>query len=1617
MITHSKRLLLALTLLLPTLAHTAIDGFNTIEIGGNNHIGIFYDQPQERSKEMLLKEIAIDEVQYSEGKTQRVPLLLKSEKSELSEDGYRLSYGPLPEGSYYISSKEGEIDEQILYIGTPTPHARIQGVGPLLPIAKGVLPIEVEGTSAVDIEFFSIDDPTLFFEEYYLGDSLYPWQLNRLGQILTSKGLFRYDLPKTQGDQRFSLPIDPTIKAGIYLIAVTPVGVVEKEPDLSLLFLTDIGLHARRYPNETLIIANRLSTAKPLSNAVVEIWQQKEGQMVKERMNCSLNGGLCRIPRALEAHEIIAVAQGNDYALLPMREVPLDLNEYPTSGTLAKTIVAHLSSNRQLYHRGEQVTLNILLRDHDGGLLPPQPIELLLRNPQGTILLRRTLTDSTLGHYQTMFELPEEAPLGRWNLEVRTDPNQEMPNGTLSLYIEDFLPEQMALTILSSKERSSTSEPYQAELEGRYLYGAPAANNRVEVSSRYLPLLTPFPQQPNWYVGGLNSESERYFWQQTDEERVTFTLDNNGVGRYQESPPADLPNNLIVRAHLRYQLYDGGLPSLTRSRTHDFWPHKTVPVVAPQFEQDDLRYGHPAKFQLTNLTQEGELAPSPLLFTLRYSANSCLWIHSIEYGWRCVDNPQREILHRQKITPEALPYHFSVEPNFWGEYQVELTNLDNQFTTTYTFSANGGFYSSDGQLPATKPKSLNIRPDQLSYQLGEKMNVTLDLPFDGELLLLVEADQPLYNERYSVTKGRQNFTIPLSELWNRHDLYLSALLIGNDDTKTLQRAFGLTPIRLDRTDRRLEGALILPEKTDPNDPLIVELQVDNPNEGEQIYATLSITDQGILALEPETPLTAFEAFFGQKRYNIDLIDLYGRLYRESTYRHLSQRFGGDGDLEITEAEPLEAPEKINLSLTSPLIALDKSGYGRYQFRLPPFTGQGVVVAELFSQQRVGEIRSATAIHEPIIAQVTLPPHLRPYEQSQIRLMLRNSDAEMKSLHYRLESPLLEKPLIEEVELPPFGHLERTLTIEYPLIGHEGSDLLPFTLTYGEVGKATSRRHYSLPLIGTFERPITLTKRDQLTSNRVWRKPDALRNQLLTPASETIRFSTQPIIDLRHATDALFNTFRYETAYYVGRLYPWFVELEGEDNPLEIERQRFYQQEIARLAEEKPERSLPPYDEWRTLFIERNLIALRSFRETDGLYKRWTLGQSDYAATSAVLDLLYHIARQAPQLLSEEALKESSQALKEGLTRLNQALRHQRADGAISPQWAEKYRHLIEQANQFAYSSWILAREGVIFNADLRELNQVAPYLSPLGRSYLGAANIYLGNEKEGETLLSHLSPEPLPIEPQLYTISETLDLIQQLAERINYLPDADYQELLLQQLQKQLISSPYLSQQEELSLLKLASRARPEEAIEVLINGEPQLITTLTEYPAEKWHTIESSHPLHLYYQVTGEPKRDGSLEEKRFNVTLKQEYLNLERSLEGDALPLGSRLLTLVTVTPARDLDMAQVTVEIPSGFRLLNKRNPDIKALIDTELMVAERPIDDEALLSEQFHTERYQAVIPMRRGVEYRFAFLMEAMIPGHYPNPAITVEELEQPMIRATTIPEGALIIAPLQINME
>lgn len=1479
--------------------------------------------------------------------------------------------------------------------------------GSLLPgkVVEG-LPVMALNVNSVDVNFFRVKPESLaaFVSQWEYRNSLSNWESDNLLKMADLVYTGRFDLnPARNTREKLLLPlseIKPLQQAGVYVAVMTKAGRYEYSNAATLFTLSDIGVSAHRYQNRLDVFTQSLENGTAQQGVDVALLDDKGQTLAKATSDAK---GHVQLENHPNAALLLARKEGQT-TLLDLKLPALDLAEFDIAGDPGYSKQFFMFGPRDLYRPGETVILNGLLRDSDGKTLPDQPVKLEVVKPDGQVI-RTVVSQPDNGLYRFTYPLDSGAPTGMWHIRANTGDNQTR---MWDFHVEDFMPERMALNLTGQKTPLSPSDKVTFSVVGYYLYGAPANGNALQGQLYLRPLRDAVPSLPGFQFGNIAEEN---LARSLDE--VQLTLDETGRGDISTSSAwreTHSPLTVILQASL---LESGGRP-VTRRAEQAIWPADTLPGIRPQFAvkavydyRTDTTVNQPivdedsnAAFDIVYADAQGEKkAVSGLQVRLIRERRDYYWDWLESEGWQSRFDQKDLVEGEQTLDLKADETGKVTFPVEWGAYRLEV-KAPNDAVSSVRFWAGYSWQDNSDGSGAARPDRVTLKLDKPAYRPGETMKLHIAAPAAGKGYAMVESSEgPLWWQEIDVPAQGLDLSIPVDKSWNRHDLYLSTLVVRPGDksrSATPKRAVGLLHLPLGDENRRLDLALESPAKMRPNQPLTVKIKASSKN-GEtpkQVNVLVSAVDSGVLNITDYVTPDPWQAFFGQKRYGADIYDIYGQVI-EGQGRLAALRFGGDGDELKRGGKPPVNHVNIVAQQAQP-VTLNEQGEGSVTLPIGDFNGELRVMAQAWTADDFGSNESKTIVAAPVIAELNMPRFMAGGDTSRLVLDVTNLTDRPQSLNVTLAA----SGLIELVsDQPAQVNLEpgvRT-TLFVPVRAKEG-------FGDGELQATLSGLNVPGEDIGPQQKQWKIGVRPafpaQTVNNGVMLQP----GESWTPPAEgganfspvtvqgQLLFSGKPPLNL---------------ARYIRELkaYPYGC--------LEQTTSGLFPSLYTNAAQLKALGITGDTDERRRAAIETGISRLLQMQRDNGGFALWDKnGPEEYWLTAYAMDFLVRAGEQGYSVPAD--------GINQGNARL---LRYLQDPGMMSIRYTSD-----TQASKFAvqaYAALVLARQQKAPLGALRELwERRSQAASGLPLLQLGMALKTMGDAKRSDDAVTLALSTPRRDERQwLADYGSPLRdnaLMLALLEENNLKPDV--QNTLLNTLSEQAFGQRWLSTQENNALF-LAARSLQD------LPGTWQAQTSLAEQPltgdkaqtrnldadqlAALQVTNNGAQPMWLRLDVSGYPQTAPA---PASNV------LQIERHILGsdgqskslDSLRSGELVLVWLEVKASQDVPDALVVDLLPAGLELENQNLANGSASLQdsgSEVQNLLNQMQQADIQHVEFRDDRFVAAVAVNRGQPVTLVYLARAVTPGTYQVPMPMVESMYVPQWRATGAAEEILIVKP------
>ncbi|WP_440610423.1 alpha-2-macroglobulin family protein [Aeromonas hydrophila] len=1504
----------------------------------------------------------------------------------LADDGRTLYFPNVqPDKSYEVSLKAGLGPSPQSWTLKTRPleaGASFTASGMVLPLRDELrLPISAVNVDEVNIDFFRVDAEYLprFLAEYRPGAGMGNWELEQITKRAKRvfSGRYALELDANRRETRLINVKEPQLaEAGVYFAVMSPLGNYDWRKETTYFAVSDMGLSARRYSDQLEVFVSSLATADPLKDVQLSLLDEKGNRLQVQTTDPQ---GHRRFDQVQGARLLLA-EQGNHLAVLRLDGAALDLSTFDLGTQPWQAQQLYLFSGRDLYRPGERLDSEILLKGQDGQLLPGMAVELEVKQPDGQLLEQKRLLPDSLGAAHYGLRLPDDAPLGRWTINLKTAAGSRFEWPFL---VEEFLPERLKLQLGKGPDGEVTDldAALTLPLQGDYLYGAPASSTKAKAEVKLSRATMPFTQWQEFTLGDVLLAE-----QAKDLEPLNITLDAQGQGTFSLADELDGVRALgPLEVAYRVSLSEPGGRAVNRSRTQYGWPAGSQwPALKADFVADRVEGGKPLPFQILNLDDKGQPVAGPVKVRLINEYRDYYWHYADGEGWKYEFNSQPYLEQEQTLQldgkgPTPLTLQLAA-----GWYRLEVENSQGHQSS---LRVEIGSYAWGGGGEQARPDKIAITLDKRAYQAGDKAKVTLVAPRPGKGLLLVEDGDGLRWWQRIELKGtggdakdaRGEFEIPVSPEWQRHDLHISAQIAAPDSTSKpvgkpqgqSLRSVGLVPLTLDREARRLPLTLSAPDKAVPLTRLEVTATSTPNSQGRVVLAAV---DRGVLNISDYQPLDPFEIFFGRKRFAQDLFDNYGQVIPPQDGKLARLNYGGDR-APLKKGGALGSRVEI-AALWSGEVSFDESGKAVIPLDLPNFNGELALMALAWNEQQVGEAERAVKVVAPLVAEIGWPRFGARGDETRALVQLRNMSGEDQtlSLVWTLNGGLKAN-----------GELPGTLSLKN---GEEQWLTLPLTVT-GASGVA------SLQLAAS-GKDFAISRDWYLPLRSPWPAETRQRYQMLAPGQQ-MSFAPAELAGLEHAN--------LQGLFSLSGTPPWDPAAQWQalaDYPyacLEQTLSRAWPYLLTTADERAAWRKSAEGKQGASeADVQRVLLQrLQRLQLPSGGFGLWD-GRSDEEQWLTAYAADYLLAR-----------KEAGDAVPEAM--LNQALNRLQSyltDSQYGERWSSAPEH--SRLAYQAYSAYVLARVGKAPLATLRLIweQQADHARSGLPLLHLSLALSAMGDEQNAAKALSralatergddYLGDYGSPLRDQALELS----LLRQ------HKLAAERWPALSAKVADTLAHRQWLSTQERLALLRLARfdpaadwQAKVTSSLgSGSLSGSAPLQQGAPEALAASTVTNEGKGSLYVQRTLVGYPEQAPARISKGMSVT--RSWFNSDgQPFDPAKVKVGDLVVVRLNVSSESAVPDALLVEMVPAGFEL---ENPALGNSIKLEdLSIEGKPAWqsewNDYLKHQEFRDDRYTAALDLSERSNQQLVYLMRAVTPGRYQVPPTQVEDMYRPEIRA------------------
>ena len=832
--------------------------------------------------------------------------------------------------------------------------------------------------------------------------------------------------------------------------------------------ITDLGITAKRVGDSLYVWVKSLATGSAIPTARVKLISDNNQTLLNGTTNWA---GYVEFTDVTEKTEdftpfMITVAKRDDLAFIQLNRHEIATADFNIAGAayLQKGYEAFLYTSRGVYRPGEIVQLAGIVRGPKQITPQPLPARIEVLSPNGRIMRELRLQTDKSGACDVKIPIPDYALTGNYIAKIRI---ADRVVGRVQFQVEEFMPDRIKVAVTADKSTYKLGEELGIEVSAINLFGPPAVGRKVEASCELEAVsfvnsaVNAKATQWNSFVFG-NARSN------FEKQRIglgEITTDAAGKAHYQFTIPETLKAPSLLNGTLTATVSEAGGRSVTASHRVVIHPYSHY-VGLRRTQTGDVKINQPLRFDYIAVNDVMAVAPGR---DLKLSLHKVHWNTILRQNgagrYKYVSEAQTTEVKTVTLTSAETVQTVTLTPSDYGEYRVRLEDIASTATAELEFYVSGW-----GNIPVSMehPTRLELTLNKPTYRPGQTAKLYVKAPFPGTLLLTVEREKVLSYRTIVMKNNTTTLSIPVRYAY-RPNVYLSATLtraIPMEGTVTDKksplpaRAFGVIPLKIDETRRRLSIEMSLSQTNDagnmqkiplvsrksniasaevpvgagnviqgmdsvypqtesastydnevtvlPNSEVTIAFQVHGRRSWQKYDVCIAAVDEGILALTDFKTPNPHDYFYRQRGLKTRSFDLYSGILPEIANVTDDSSTGGDA----TTTRQTELRKRLStgsirrvkpISLWSGFVKTDGNGRGTAQFKIPQFNGTLRVMAVAFAGGDYGGTEAHLTVREPIVLTPTFPRFLAGGDKVRVPVTLFNGTGEAGEFKVELQA--------------------------------------------------------------------------------------------------------------------------------------------------------------------------------------------------------------------------------------------------------------------------------------------------------------------------------------------------------------------------------------------------------------------------------------------------------------------------------------------------------------------------------------------------------------------------------------------------------------------------------------
>ncbi|MBR5725057.1 MAG: alpha-2-macroglobulin [Bacteroidales bacterium] len=735
------------------------------------------------------------------------------------------------------------------------------------------------------------------------------------------------------------------------------------------LLASDLALIAKKGDGGAEVFAYDILSGKPVSGVRVKLYSFAQQELAKGQTD---REGHVSFADQAEGRFVVAT-NGKQYAYLDLKyEKALSTSNFDVSGTTHEGgIKAFIFGERGVWRPGDTLHVSVVTLFDDAPLPAGHPVTAQLRNPDGQVV--QTLTDksSPTNLYHFPFVTAEDAPSGRWNVQV----NVGGQTFYKTLRVEAIKPNKLDINMhfpAAGYVTSSRGDNSSAGVTVAWLYGAPGSDLKMNGSLELSAGRTAFK---GWEDYDFQDDARSF-----DNQSFTYNDFKTGQdGTASLSTVVDINKSTtpgMLNAAFTLRAFEPSGEFSTSYASVPMSPFDTYVGIKTELQKDKwgdryIQAGKAQKFDVATVDADGKAVNTIGLHAEVYHVNWSWWWDASGEIAGYMASRSKELLFEKTFNTSggkaSFSYDWADAP--YGLYYIRVTDARGGHATSMLCEVN----SSEATDASEGSTQLNMLIDKEKYAVGETARITIPSAAGASALVSVEkGGRILSTRRVECYAGSTEIRIPVTREMTPN-AYASIALIqphGNVHNDAPIRLYGVQNINVEDPDSHLSPVIDIPAETKPESTLNFKVKEEN---GRAMSYIVALVDEGLLSLTGFKTPDAWSAFYAKEALRVRTWDEYDSVI--GAYGgHIEQLFAIGGDEDGSNG-PLK---RQGADRFKPVVAylgpfdLKAGKTASHSVEVPQYIGalRAMVIATDGKAQ--GSASKDVNVTQPVMVQATLP---------------------------------------------------------------------------------------------------------------------------------------------------------------------------------------------------------------------------------------------------------------------------------------------------------------------------------------------------------------------------------------------------------------------------------------------------------------------------------------------------------------------------------------------------------------------------------------------------------------------------------------------------------------------